>query len=395
MPIALQNQGPQPAAHLARVGFSDIVSIRNKVVSLQAEGKPVYGFHGGEPDFETPEVIRLAMNQALADHRTRYAPSSGIEPLREAIAKKLQTRNRLTATAHDVLITVGGMQGLAAAFEAALDADEEIMVFSPYWTPIGEMILMVGATPVLVPVTELRNNGITDTLTRYLSPRTRAIYYNTPANPTGEVFTRTDAEQVAAFALKHNLVVIADEAYEDLVYEGEHVSIGSLPRMQDRTITCFTLSKSYGMTGWRIGYVVPPARFMAAMQKVVLYTTNGVSTPTQWAAVAAFSIDPQFFAEARARYRERRDLLVSGLNDLGLETTLPGGSFYAFPRVSTIASDSRKAADMLLEHANIATIPGSVFGPHGEGFVRFGFAVPTKTVQEGIEALRKFVQGRP
>ena len=186
-------------------------------------------------------------------------------------------------------------------------------------------------------------------------------------------------------------MVIADEAYEDIVYENQHCSIASLPGMLERTITCFTLSKSYGMTGWRIGYVVPPRRFMAALQKVVLYTTNGVSTPVQWAALAAFSIEPSFFAEALARYRERRDLLVSGLNALGFATNLPGGSFYAFPNVRSIHADSRQAAQILLERANIATIPGSVFGPHGEGFVRFGFAVPTTTIQQGLEALSVFV----
>ena len=393
MPVADLHQLPPVAKHMDTVGFSDIVSIRNTVVSLQTTGKPVYGFHGGEPDFQTPQTIKNAMAAALREDRTRYAPSSGIEPLRQAIAEKLRTRNHLNVTAEEVLVTVGGMQGLAAAFESVLDPGEEIMVFSPYWTPIGEMILMVKARPVLVPVSRLRTEGIAAVLKEHLSPATRAIYYNTPANPTGEVFDRHDAEQVAAFAIEHNLVVIADEAYEDLVYEGEHVSIGSLPGMLERTIACFTLSKSYGMTGWRIGYVVPPKRFMQAAQKVVLYTTNGVSTPTQWAALAAFAIDLQFFEDARLRYRERRDALVLGLNDLGLPTALPGGSFYAFPRVSGIDLDSRHVAQMLLEQASIATIPGVVFGPHGEGHLRFGFAVPMDTIKKGLEALQVFLQG--
>ncbi|MEO7028513.1 MAG: aminotransferase class I/II-fold pyridoxal phosphate-dependent enzyme [Acidobacteriaceae bacterium] len=393
MPAIEQHHHLLPATHLDRVGFSHIVSIRNKVTELRAAGKPVYGFHGGEPDFETPQPIKDAMAESLRRNQTRYAPSSGIEPLREAIAKKLRTFNGLDVTAEDVLVTVGGMQGLAAAFEATLDHGDEILVFSPYWTPIGDLVLMVGARPVLVPVEEMLARGIATVLEGHLTPATRAIYYNTPANPTGHVFARADAEQVAAFAIEHNLVVIADEAYEDIVYEQQHFSIASLPGMSERTITVFTLSKSYAMTGWRIGYVVSPRHFLQALQKVVLYTTNGVSTPTQWAALAAFAIQPDFFREKCALYRQRRDVLVSGLNELGLKTEVPGGSFYAFPTVDRIDKSSRKVADLLLEHASIATIPGVVFGPHGEGHLRFGFAVDMDTIQAGLASLRANLKG--
>ncbi|MGC1783204.1 MAG: aminotransferase class I/II-fold pyridoxal phosphate-dependent enzyme, partial [Acidobacteriaceae bacterium] len=256
---------------------------------------------------------------------------------------------------------------------------------------IGDMILMSEARPVLVSAEAARKQGIAVTLEQFLTPKTRAIYYNTPQNPTGVVFSRTEAEQVANFATQHNLVVIADEAYEDIVYDGEHVSIAALPNMAERTITCFTLSKSYAMTGWRIGYVVADQRFMEPMRKVVLYTTNGVSTPVQWAAITALETSPAFFAEKRESYRKRRDLLVSGLNELGLELAIPAGAFYAFPRADAIHTDSRKAASILLDQAHIATIPGIVFGPHGEGHLRFGYAVPTETIERGLEALRKFL----
>ena len=385
----------QPAKHLDSVGFSDIVSIRNKITELRAQGKRVYGFHGGEPDFPTPQPIKDAMMEALRSNETRYAPSSGIEPLREAIAEKLRTFNRLSVTAEDVLVTVGGMQGLAAALEGVLNQGDEILVFSPYWTPTGNMILMAGARPVLVPVVEVRARGMAAVLEQYVTPATRAIYYNTPLNPTGEVFDRSDAEEVSAFAIEHNLMVIADEAYEHLTYDEPHVSIASLPGMAERTISVFTLSKSYSMTGWRIGYVVPPPRFREALQKVILYTTNGVSTPTQWAALAAFSIAPEFLKEKREHYRARRDLLVAGLNQLGLSTVLPRGTFYAFARVDTIdpdsSPDSRRVADLLLEHASVAAIPGVVFGPHGEGFLRFGFAVPPEMIEQGLESLGRYI----
>ena len=382
---------PQPSLHLNAVGFSDIVHIRNTVMALRAQNKPVYGFHGGEPDFETPQQVKDAMYAALQENKTRYAPSSGVEPLREAIARKLRTFNGMDVTAENVLVTVGGIQGLEAAFEATLDAGDEILVFSPYWTPIGDMIVMVGGVPVLVPVESLLRNGIGPTLAAHLTPRTRAIYYNTPANPTGHVFYRQDAVEVARFALAHNLTVIADEAYEDIVYDGEHVSIATLPGMAERTITTFTLSKSYGMTGWRIGYVVAAELFMKSLQKVILYTTNGVSTPTQWAAISAIEMSPDFFAEKRAHFRKRRDILVSGLNELGLPTEVPGGTFYAFPNVTSIGADSRKVAALLLERASIATIPGRVFGPHGESHLRFGFAVGMDTVEQGLEALRRYL----
>jgi aspartate/methionine/tyrosine aminotransferase len=382
---------PRVATHLDAVGFSHIVNIRNKVMSLRAAGKPVYGFHGGEPDFDTPDHIKAALTDALHENKTRYAPSSGIAPLREAIARKLSTFNGMKVSADNVLITVGGIQGLEAAFEAIVDPGDDILVFSPYWTPIGDMIAMVGANSILVPVEELQRTGIQSVLESYLTPSARAIYYNTPANPTGHVFYRKDAEEVAKFAIQHNLVVIADEAYEDIVYQGEHTSIASLPDMAQRTITTFTLSKSYGMTGWRIGYVVAPEIFISSLQKVILYTTNGVSTPIQWAALAAMETNRDFFVEKRELYRKRRDLLVAGLNELGLSTELPGGTFYAFPRVDRIDPSSRKVAELLLEHASIATIPGSVFGPHGEGHLRFGFAVEMETIEKGLAALRRFL----
>jgi aspartate/methionine/tyrosine aminotransferase len=384
---------PRASYHLDTVGFSDIVHIRNKVMALKAAGKPVYGFHGGEPDFDTPDRIKTAMIEALHENKTRYAPSSGIAPLREAIAKKLRVFNGMDVGAENVNVTVGGIQGLVAAFESTLDLGDEILVFSPYWTPIGDMIAMVGGVSIFVPVEELRREGIAKTLKAYCTSSTRAIYYNTPVNPTGHVFTRSDAEQVAQFAVDNNLIVIADEAYEDIVYDGEHVSIATLPGMKERTITTFTLSKSYAMTGWRIGYVVAPETFAKSIQKVILYTTNGVSTPSQWAGLAAIETGREFFAEKREAYRRRRDVLVNGLNELGLSTELPGGTFYAFPRVDGIFPESRKVADLLLEKVSIATIPGSVFGSHGEGHLRFGFAVEMETVEKGLEALRKFLKG--
>jgi len=379
------------ARRLDEVGFSDIVQIRNKVLQLRAAGEPVHAFHGGEPFFETPETVKYAGMRALIENRTRYAPSSGIEPLRQAIARKLQTRNKIDAAVEDVLVTVGGAHALYAAFQSVLDPGDDVLLFSPYWTPIRDMITMAGARPVMVPTATARRNGLTATLEHFSTPETRAIYYNTPQNPSGLVFTRQEAEEVAAFATRRHLVVIADEAYEDLVYEGEHVSIASLPGMAERTITTYTFSKTYAMTGWRAGYVTAKEPFMTALRKIVLYSTNGVSTPTQYAALQALAT-PQSFLDARLQeYRQRRDLLVKGLNDLGLECDLPAGAFYAFPGVRKIHKDSRRVASLFLEKAHVATVPGVVFGAQGEGHVRFGYAVPLETIEPGLEALRKFL----
>lgn len=380
------------AKRLDEVGFSDIVQVRNKVMELRAAGEAVHAFHGGEPFFETPEHVKYAMMRALVENKTKYAPSSGIAPLREALVEKLKTNNGLDASVEDVLITAGGAHALYVAFQAVLDPGDDMLLFSPYWTPIRDMVTSAQARPLLVPTASARRNGITKTLEQFSTPHTRAIYYNTPQNPSGLVFSREEAEEVALFAKRRNLVVIADEAYEDLVYEGKHFSIASLPGMAERTISTYTFSKSYGMTGWRIGYVVAKEMFMTGLRKLVLYSVNGVSTPSQWAALEALSIPKSFLDKRREEYRERRDLLVNGLNELGLECELPQGAFYAFPRIHKIHKDSRKAASLLLEKAHVATIPGVVFGAQGEGHVRFGYSVPKSAIEAGLEALSKLLR---
>jgi aspartate/methionine/tyrosine aminotransferase len=374
---------------LDRVGFSDIVKIRNKIMELKAQGAPVFQFEGGEPFLTTPEPIKEAMTRALAANKTRYAPSSGIAELRAAIAAKLHERNRIPAREEDVLILNGGMQGLFGAFQSVVDPDDEVLVFSPFWTPVKDLIAHCRGTAVLVPTEEARREGFFETLARHSSKQTRAIYYNTPQNPTGVVFTRAEAEEVARFARERDLIVIADEAYETLVYEGEHVSIAALEGMFERTITCYTLSKTYAMTGWRVGYAVAAEPWMTGLRKCLLYSTNGVSTPSQWAALAAYDLGPAFYEETRAAYRLRRDLLVSGLNELGLPCSPPAGAFYAFPDVSRLSPDSRAAADILLERAQVATVPGAVFGEHGEGHCRFSFSTSPEVIEAGLDSMRR------
>ncbi len=376
------------ASRLEQVGFSDIVKIRNKVMELRAQGATVYQFEGGEPFMPSPDFIKDAMKRALDENRTRYAPSSGVAELRTAIAEKLRSKNKIPAHDSDVIISNGGMQGLFSAFQSVVNPGDEVILFSPYWTPIKDLVAYCQGRIVLVPTKEAREFGFQHTLKRYLSERTRAIYYNTPQNPTGFVFTPEEARAVAQFAQEQDLLVIADEAYEDLVYEGEHFSIASIEGMFERTITSFTFSKSYAMTGWRLGYTVAAEPWMTGLRKTALCTSNGVSTPTQWAGLAAFNTRSDWLENNRIAYRKRRDLLFGGLNELGLDCEKPAGAFYAFPDVSRISSDSREAAEILLDRAQVSTVPGIVFGPDGEGHLRFSFSTSIETIEAGLESLR-------
>lgn len=358
-------------------------------MELREQGATVYQFEGGEPFMPTPEPIKEAMLRALAENKTRYAPSSGILELREAIAEKLRVHNRIPAQAKDVIVVNGGMQALFGAFQSVVNPGDDVLLFSPYWTPIKDLVAHCQGHSIFVPTEEARESGLQQTLERYATERTKAIYYNTPQNPNGVVLTPDDARIVARFAQERDLLVVADEAYEDLVYDGEHFSIASLPGMWERTISCFTFSKSYAMTGWRLGYAVAAEPWMTGLKKAVLYSSNGVSTPTQWAGVAALNIDRSQLDNARDEYRKRRDLLLSGLNEIGLTCAAPAGAFYAFPDTRLIHADSREASDILLNRAQVATVPGIVFGPDGEGHLRFSFSTSIETIEAGLDSLRR------
>jgi aspartate/methionine/tyrosine aminotransferase len=377
------------ASRLDAVGFSDIVKIRNRIMELRSQGATVYQFEGGEPFMPTPAPIKEAMKRALDENKTRYAPSSGIPELRSVIAEKLRTKNRIPAQESDVIVLNGGMQGLFGAFQSTINSCDEVLLFSPYWTPIKDLIAHCEAKIVLVPTDEARQLGFEQTLSRYTTDRTKAVYYNTPQNPSGVVFTPDEARVVAKFARERDLIVIADEAYEDLVYDGEHFSIASLDGMFERTITLFTFSKSYAMTGWRLGYAVAAEPWMTGLKKTTLYSSNGVSTPTQWAGLAAMQLDPAIIEHNKNEYRRRRDLLLSGLNELGLTCENPAGAFYAFPDVGRVSRDSREAAEILLNTAKVAAVPGIVFGQHGESHLRFSFSTSVETIEAGLDSLRR------
>jgi len=391
---------PSTAQRFESVGFSEIVKVRNRVIELLSSGRKVWRFEGGEPWMNTPETVKAAMGAALVRNQTRYAPSSGIPELRQAILAKARDRNLIPADDEAPVVVNGGMQGLFAAFATLLDPGDEVLMLSPYWTPIVDLVAYHQARAVLVPTAAARRDGLAAALAARTTARTKVVYWNNPANPTGDVFSGAETEEVAAFARARGLAVIADEAYEDLVYEGDPVvAIASLPGMFERTITCYTLSKSYSMTGWRLGYVLAPKRYQMPIKTVVLYTTNGVSTPTQWAAVEALARGTEFVSEWRAGYRTRRDRLVAGLKAAGFELETPRAALYLFPKAPAwLPGDSRAAARTLLDEAKIATVPGIVFGPEGEGHLRFSFSVSEEMIAGGVDALAAFAHatsGRP
>lgn len=373
---------------MSRLGFSDIVRIRNRVLDMQSRGMRVLRFEGGEPFMPTPDYVKQAMKEAVDANETRYAPSSGVPRLLDAIVTKLAKQNDLRVDPSNVIVTSGGAHGLFCAFQSTVNPGDDVMFFSPYWTPIKDQVTYCGGNPVLIPWDDVHGGDLRALLEKHRTDRTRVIYVNTPSNPTGNMLTITELRAIADFANEHDLAVISDEAYEDLVYDTPHVSLATLPGMFARTITVFTLSKSFAMTGWRTGYLVADATWMDGLRKLVLNSINGVSTPTQFAAAAAIAhgFDPAW----REEYRRRRDLLVHGLADAGFRCAPPPGAFYLFPDVrDRLGNDSWQAMETLLEHTTIASVPGVVFGPHGEGHVRVSFSTSLETIEEAVAALKK------
>ncbi len=381
----------KPADRAELLGFSDIVKIRNRVLDMKARGARVLQLEGGEPFMNTPEFVKEAMKRALDDNQTRYAASSGIAPLVEAVREKLAAKNSIEATKDQIIVTSGGAHGLFCSFQTLVNPGDEVMFFAPYWTPIKDQVSFAGGVAVRVPWTEVRGQqDLTEVLELRRTGRLRVIYVNTPANPTGDMLNREQLSSIAEFAKRHNLVVISDEAYEDLVYDGEHISMASLPGMLERTLSVFTLSKSFAMTGWRVGYVVAPEPFMGVLRKLVLNTVNGVSTPSQFAAVAAIHAPHDYFPPIRAEFLKRRNLLVSAFEEAGFDCLTPPGAFYLFPDVTRrLGADSWKAMETLLARTSIASVPGIVFGPEGEGSLRMSFSTSFDVIEQVVDALEK------
>jgi aspartate aminotransferase len=381
---------PPPALRFDSVGFSEIVRVRNRVLDLLALGEKVWRFEGGEPYMPTPPPIRDAMTRALQRGETRYAPSSGIPELRTAIVAKVARKNGIPADRDSPIVVNGGMHGLFASFATLVNPGDEVMLLSPYWTPIVDVITYHGGVPVLVSTAAARRDGALSNARTGRHRQDEGPLLELADEPHGRrLLARRDRRDVALRVRARPRGDFGRGVRGPDLTKGEsHVSPASLPGMEERTISVFTFSKTYSMTGWRAGYVIVPERYRAAMRSVVLYSINGVSTPTQWAALEALSFPDDFLREAREGYRRRRDRLAAGLVSAGFQVEKPRAALYLFPKIpASLGSDSRKAAETLLDSVKVATVPGMVFGPEGEGHLRFSFSVAEEMIAGGVEAL--------
>ncbi len=364
------------------VPVSAIVRIRDMMYTV----KDPFRLDQGDVSFDAPETFKQAVAKAMAENKTHYLPTVGIPPLRKAFAEKMRKKNGIPiGSDEELLVTNGGTHGLYTVFHALLEPGDEVIIPEPEWPPTMAMVKAAGGVPVQVPLREelgWRWN-IAD-VEKAITPKTRVLYLNSPNNPSGGVLTREDIEKLAQIARDRNLWVVSDEAYEDVVYKGEHVSIASLPGMYDRTIPVYTLSKSYAITGVRVGYfAIKDQALRDRALKIILYTTSNVSSIAQYGALGAMEGSQQCIADFKQELLIRRDLFYKGLEEAApgvFSGTPPDGAFYAFVKINgdwaksagiTGPSLSWAMAEYLIKHARIGCVPGVDFGAGCEGYIRF------------------------
>jgi len=348
----------------------------------------------GQPDFDTPVHIRDAAKAALDKGFTRYPPASGFADLREAVAKKLAKENKIQADPDaEIFISVGAMQGIFNIMLHLLNTGDEVLVVDPGYDYYSQ-IRLFGGVPVRIAAREENRFKIDPKeVENAITPKTKAFILNTPSNPTGAVFDRDILEQVAALCQKHGIMVISDEPYEHILFDNnEHVSIGSLDGMQDLTVSIYTLSKSYAMTGWRVGYVAAHKAIIAEMEKLMEHMVSGVTSVAQRAALAAIEGSQDCVKQMVATYANRRDLVIDGLNSIkGISCITPESTFYAFANISSLGMSSWEFARHMVEKHKVAMVPGSIFGENGEGFVRISFATSSANLKEALHRIEKGV----
>src|SRR6266446_910029 len=364
--------------------FFDIVQGMKDVISLGV----------GEPDFVTPWHIREAAIYALEQGRTSYTSNLGLLKLREGIAASLQKNFRLSYDPkNQILIAVGVSEAMDIAFRAVINPGDEVLYHEPCYVSYSPSIAMAHGVPV--PISCQAGNGFAVTaeaIERAITARSKVLVLNFPTNPTGGTMTRADLERIADVVIRRNLLVITDEIYAELTFEGEHVSIASLPGMKERTIFLHGFSKAYAMTGFRIGYACGPVEIIEAMMRIHQYSMLCASTISQEAALEAIQYGEADTMEMRDQYKLRRNLIVEAFNRMGLACHLPRGSFYAFPCIQSTHLTSQEFAVRLLEQEKVACVPGSAFGPSGEGFLRCCFATSLEQIQTAAERMARFVE---
>lgn len=346
----------------------------------------------GQPDFDTPEFIREAAKKALDEGYTRYPPARGFLDLREAIARKLRRENNIIADPDtEIFVSVGAMQAIFNTILNAVNPGDEVIVIDPGYDYYSQ-IRLFGGVPVPVAAYEKNKFKVDpDDLRKALTPKTKLIMLNTPSNPTGAILEEDDLLEISRIAQGRQILVLSDEPYERIIFDRKkHVSMGAIPGMKDLTLSAYTLSKTYAMTGWRVGYAVGPKVFIDEMDKLMEHMVSGVTAVAQRAALAALEGPQDCVQEMVQKYGERRKVVHEGLNKIeGISCLLPEGAFYAFPNISSFGMTSWKYAEYLVHEHKVAVVPGSIFGKNGEGFVRISFAASLEKLQEAISRIQK------
>jgi aspartate/methionine/tyrosine aminotransferase len=363
--------------------------------SLADEIPGVINLGIGQPDFDTPAFIREAAKNALDDGYTRYPPAKGFEDVREAIAKKLQTENNIVADPDtEIFVAVGAMQVIFNTILHLIEPGEEVMLIDPGYDYYSQ-IRLFGGVPVPVPAFEKNLFKVDPAdIKSAISEKTKLLILNTPSNPTGAVLDKTILRELAEIAQKNNIIVLSDEPYEHIIFDGKrHVSIASFEGMKERTISAFTLSKSYAMTGWRVGYAVAPKGLIDEMEKLMEHMVSGVTAVSQRAALAAITGPQDPVRTMVKEYEKRRKVIYEGLNAIdGISCILPESTFYAFPNITECGLTSWEFAKYLVREHKVAVVPGSVFGKGGEGYVRISFAVDLESIREALVRIEKGVR---
>lgn len=371
---------------------SPTLAMGTKAKQMKADGVDVVSFAAGEPDFDTPAKIVGAAKAALDAGKTRYSPTPGTIELREAVAAKFKRENGLDYKPTETMVSTGAKQCVHNAVQVLVDEGDEVIVPAPFWMTYESQIELAGGRTVVVPSSMAE--GFVPDLDRIagaVTSRTKAIVLNTPSNPTGAAMPIEWLKAVAELAVKNDLWIISDEIYEHLTYGHEHVSVATISKeVKDRTVTVSGCSKSYAMTGWRIGFVAGPQDVIKAMTNLQDQVTSGATTFSQSGALAALSLDRAEVEAMRATFQTRRDLIVKRLREIpGVEVLVPKGAFYVFPDVSAFlggkVADDLLLADHLLEEAKVATVPGSVF--YGPGHLRLSYACSEREIEEGVSRL--------
>ena len=386
------------AARAGRIVPSPTLSITATAKSMAAQGIDVIDFASGEPDFDTPEPVKAAAEAAIRAGFTKYTASSGIDELKSAIVDKFQTEQGLRYEKSQVLVSCGAKHTLYNLAQALFDAGDEVLIPSPFWVSYRDQVLLNDATPVLVQTSEASGYAVTKALLEaHLTPRSKAIIVNSPGNPTGATYDRATLEDIADIALRHDLVVISDEIYEKILYDGaKHISIATLsPEIAARTVVVNGVSKAYAMTGWRIGYAAGPKPLITAMADIQSQSTSNPTSISQKAAVAALRGGDVFPRQMVVEFDRRRRLMVERLNKMpGVSCRMPAGAFYAFPNVAGLFQrrhgqppiDTPAAlAAYLLKEAQIAVVPGEPFG--SASHIRLSYATGMEAITRGMDRM--------